>query len=318
MTYNVQSRKIVFVISLISIMISPVFLAHGEVRIKTEVDKEEAVLGDRIKLDVILTGTEDMDVLFPDELSNVGDFSFIGSREIKAKRIGPKITGRTYVFGIYEIGTHVIPPIEVKYRSHSEEEWKTLISPQIPIEVSSVLTGDETDIRDIKALEAFRTWRLLIVIVVGIITLAGILIWWWFWRSKLDIYNKQKKTELLAHEIAYAELAELRSMELPKKGSIKEYYIRLSDIERRYLENRFSYRVPEMTTEEFLNHLKTISEISREHKDLLKEFLIQCDMVKFAKYGPTPLEVLDSFKLAEKIIDRTKLIEEDIMNEDNA
>jgi hypothetical protein len=115
----------------------------------------------------------------------------------------------------------------------------------------------------------------------------------------------------LAHEIAYEELAKLKAMDLPAKGMIKEYYIRLSDIARRYIENRFSYRAPEMTTEEFLNYIKISGELGPEHRDLLKNFLTQCDMVKFAKYGPTPLEILDSFKLAEKFVDQTKLVEKE-------
>jgi len=291
-------------------------LASGEARIKTEADKEEAILGDRINVNITLTGTKGMDVLFPDKPADTGDFSFIGSQEIESKRFGPKVTGRTYVFGIYETGTHVIPPIEARYRANSEEEWKTLASRQIPVRVSGILTGDETDIRDIKALETFRTRRLLITTAAGIIVFAGMLCWWIFWRGKTGIFGEQKMAAPPAHEIAYAELAKLRSMELPERGRIKEYYIRLSDITRRYLENRFSYRVPEMTTEEFLNHLKNVSEIPREHKDLLKQFLTQCDMVKFAKYGPTPLEVLDSFKLSERIVDQTKLIEENVADED--
>jgi len=42
----------------------------------------------------------------------------------------------------------------------------------------------------------------------------------------------------------------------------------------------------------------------------LKDFLSQCDMVKFAKYGPTQLEMLDSFSSAERLVDQTKLVEE--------
>ena len=316
MKHNVQLIKVIFVIALISVMIYPAKKAFAEVQIKTEVDKEEAVLGERISLDVILTGTEGLEVVFPEELSDAGDFSFIESRAIKAKRFGPKIEGRTYVFGIYETGTHVIPPIEVKYRTDPTAEWTTIASSQMPVEVDSVLKGDETDIRDIKGLEALPVGVLLIVVVVIIVIVAGVLVWWIFGRVKSGIDRNRKVIERSAHEIAYEELEHLKSMELPKQGRIKEYYIGLSDITRHYLERRFSYRVPEMTTEEFLNHLKTVSEILKEHKELLKEFLTQCDMVKFAKYGPTPLEVLDSFKLAEKIVTQTKLIEEDITDED--
>ena len=105
-------------------------------------------------------------------------------------------------------------------------------------------------------------------------------------------------------------IQELKGQDLPGKGLIKEYYTRLSDIVRRYLENRFSFRAPEMTTEEFMENIKNSSVLVEEHKELLKEFLSHCDMVKFAKYGPTPIEMLDSFKSAESLVEQTRLEEE--------
>jgi hypothetical protein len=65
-----------------------------------------------------------------------------------------------------------------------------------------------------------------------------------------------------------------------------------------------------MTTEEFLSTIKDSRAFKDEHRELLKEFLSNCDMVKFAKYGPTSLEVLDSFKAARHLVDETKHEEE--------
>ncbi|MFC1480537.1 hypothetical protein ACFL5Y_03735 [Candidatus Omnitrophota bacterium] len=100
-------------------------------------------------------------------------------------------------------------------------------------------------------------------------------------------------------------------MDLPGQGRIKEYYVRLSDIVRHYLEDRFSFRAPEMTTEEFMERVKNSSEMLKKHKELLGDFLSHCDMVKFAKYGPTSLEMLDSFQSAERLVDQTRIREEE-------
>ena len=82
--------------------------------------------------------------------------------------------------------------------------------------------------------------------------------------------------------------------------------VELSDIVRRYLENRFNLRAPEMTTEEFLNGVKDNKALSYEHKSLLREFLLHCDLVKFAKYEPPEKEADLSFKSAKELIDQTK------------
>ncbi|MBN1871679.1 MAG: hypothetical protein JW800_03805 [Candidatus Omnitrophica bacterium] len=114
----------------------------------------------------------------------------------------------------------------------------------------------------------------------------------------------------LPHEIAYEALEKLRSENLQSRGLSKEYYIRLSDIVRRYIESRFDIKAPEMTTEEFLFTLKQSEILTGAHKNILKDFLTFCDIVKFARYGPTKGEVDSSYDIAKKFVDETRQSEE--------
>ncbi len=61
-----------------------------------------------------------------------------------------------------------------------------------------------------------------------------------------------------------------------------------------------------MTTEEFLISARDAVELISEHKNLLKEFLLCCDLVKFAKYAPSVDEVNSIFDSAKNFIDQTK------------
>lgn len=290
--------------------------AAGEIEVTASVDKEEVAIGGRVELTVTARNIKGMDVLFPERPENLGAISFIESRPVKSRRIGPKTAGMVYALGIYETGTHVIPPVKVRYKPSGEADWRVLETRQIPIEIRSLLTGGDTDIKDIKDLAVFGTYRLLVVLIVVFLVFAAALIAWALWQRKQKTQNEKLKTMKPAHEIAYEELSRLKSMDLPKQGKVKEHYIRLSDIARHYLENRFSYRAPEMTTEEFLNYIKNALELGQEQRELLKKFLTHCDMVKFARYGPTPLEVVDSFHLAELLVDQTRLVEEETEKSD--
>lgn len=109
-----------------------------------------------------------------------------------------------------------------------------------------------------------------------------------------------------AHEIAYEQLEQLRAKDYIGQGRIKEYYTEVSDIIRHYLENRFRFRAPEMTTEEFLASARDAAELISEHKNLLKEFLLCCDLVKFAKYAPSVEEISAISDSAKHFIDQTK------------
>ena len=112
--------------------------------------------------------------------------------------------------------------------------------------------------------------------------------------------------KLLAHEVAYKQLQALRQKDLIRQGRIKEYYSEISDIIRHYLENRFLLKAPEMTTEEFLFYVRDKAELVREHKSLLKDFLVACDLVKFAKHTPSAVDMEAIFASAKKLVDETR------------
>lgn len=170
------------------------------------------------------------------------------------------------------------------------------------------------DIKDIKGPIYFPADYFILIVILAIVALAAL--------SFLIFYLLRKKAKKKsgvssappepAHEIAYRALNALKAKNLPQLGKTKEYYSELSDIVRHYLENRFNFRAPEMTTEEFLYSLRGSNDLTGSHKNLLKQFLNHCDLVKFAKYGPSRNEIDDSFSAAKKIVDETKIVEGEI------
>lgn len=168
------------------------------------------------------------------------------------------------------------------------------------------------DIKDIKPPVYFTRDYFFLILIASIIILVAL----GFLIAHFLKKNLRKKSELSivpprpAHEIAHEALNALKAKNLPQLGRIKEYYSELSDIVRHYLEDRFSIRAPEMTTEEFLYSLRESDDLAGAHKNLLKQFLNHCDLVKFAKYGPTHEEIDHSFNAAERLVDETKAVEE--------
>ena len=140
-------------------------------------------------------------------------------------------------------------------------------------------------------------WLLLVLLAIG-----GFL--FLRWRQQ-----KKPRAPIVVKtpwEQAYEELQELERRNLFGQGQIKEYFSRLSAIVRRYIEKRFDIQAPEMTTEEFLNSVKNAPGIEARHKEILKNFLVLCDMVKFAKYGADEKEARQSFELVKRFVNETK------------
>lgn len=167
------------------------------------------------------------------------------------------------------------------------------------------------DIKDIRPPVYFSREYFFLLVIAAIVVLVGMgLLISYFLKKRAR--KKQTPGSLPprpAHEIAYEALNALKAKNLPQIGKIKQYYSELSDITRQYLEDRFSIKAPEMTTEEFLYSLRESNDLAGAHKNLLKQFLNHCDLVKFAKYGPTQGEMDNSFAAAQRLVDETKLVE---------
>ena len=86
----------------------------------------------------------------------------------------------------------------------------------------------------------------------------------------------------------------------------KPFCILVSDTLRFYLEERFTFRAPERTTEEFLHELQATDRLLPDQKESLGEFLKQCDLVKFARYEPRENELRGLHDSAVRLVEETE------------
>ncbi|HAZ10110.1 MAG: hypothetical protein A2047_02825 [Omnitrophica bacterium GWA2_41_15] len=158
------------------------------------------------------------------------------------------------------------------------------------------------DIRPLKdVLEISGRFPALLVIIL---ILAVLLIAAFIYFKKKKVEEKPSIPSRFPEEIAKEALKALKEMKLAGKGMIKEYYIRLSDIIRTYIENRYRIFAMDRTTWELFQEMRS-KRIEYLHVDRINDFLEDCDMVKFAKYAPGEKEIEEAYKKAEEIINIT-------------
>ena len=116
-----------------------------------------------------------------------------------------------------------------------------------------------------------------------------------------------------------AELDQLTDSDLLVKGDVKQFYIQLSEIIRKYIEGRFYIVAIEMTTMQLIYNMEQI-EVDKDIVELTSEFLESCALVKFAKYIPTEQENQIAIQQAYDIVNKTKIelheIEEEAVTEE--
>ncbi|MSR43080.1 MAG: hypothetical protein EXS19_03475 [Pedosphaera sp.] len=137
-------------------------------------------------------------------------------------------------------------------------------------------------------------WWILAALVVAA-ALAGLL-----WSIKRK--NASPLTPEPAHARARRKLmAALALLDRPRL-----FCIAVSDTLRVYLEERFNFRAPERTTEEFMNELQATPLLNAEQRRSLGVFLGQCDLVKFAKHEPARSELEELHAAALRLVTETE------------
>lgn len=142
-----------------------------------------------------------------------------------------------------------------------------------------------------------RTWW-----IVGAVVAVAILALWFMRRGESAA---PPPVVVPPHEWARRMFDKLAADGLVPRGMIQEFYYRVSDIVRGYVERRFAVSAPEMTTEEFLATAAKDGRIGSDHTGELQEFLTACDLVKYAKQIPTATEADQVLGAAKAFVDRT-------------
>jgi hypothetical protein len=278
--------------------------AESEVTAKVEVDRAFATIGDPINFRITVTHNPDVTVLDIDPKEVLSDFEIKEVTDFSTKEEGKIIKGKNYVIINYALGEYVIRSFTIQYRA-GESDVKELKTNNLYITIESVEKNKapDADIKGVKGVRKIRGSMWLWWVHIGLLFVAeGTWLYYQKWRKKA-LEGTQERL-LTPHEEAYQALNRLQYSDLIRKGQVKLYFFQMSEILRRYFERRYQMKALESTTYEVLLELK--EKVTNKHLQLIEEVLSFCDLVKFAKYNPAPVEILRMNNQAKTIIDRTK------------
>ncbi len=269
-------------------------------RLELSLDRDALSIADSAVLRLAVESAEADRVEFPESEDGFGDFAVTRDEPVAERLLegGAVARGREYALQPFLPGEYELPALTVLVNGSPR-----LVSDPIPVTVESVLEDPEAaELEDIAGpvdVPVPWWWWAVAALVAAALAAAGA-----YWR-------KRRKAALSAsrvvppHEAALAALDALLGRGLPGPDEVKRFYMRLSDIVRRYVEERFGLRAPEQTTEEFLAAMAASPAVGREHQRLLRSFLEQADMVKFAKFTPGRDEAEDAVDAARRFVRQT-------------
>ncbi|MGD9158073.1 MAG: hypothetical protein PVG39_06680 [Desulfobacteraceae bacterium] len=285
---------------------------RGPALVGLEADKKEITIAERINLSISIDIEEDYEVELPafgDKLEQFGIVDYHNTQP-ELKDNNRKFIKRTYILEPFLSGDYRISPMKIVFFKKGEKDTDKHYAetPEVSIKVKSLLPED---IKDMKLNEIVpplpypRSHIVWIWVGCGVFLAAILAGGFFYYRHRLS-GRETIGERLKAHEIAYRELKVLVDENLIDAGEIKQFYLRLSAIVRRYVENRFGLKAPEQTTEEFLTGLNGAGEFPDKYKPLLRDFLKHCDLVKFARFEPGAEDIQKSFDSCKAFIKGTE------------
>ncbi len=290
-----------------------VMAQQSNISVDSQVDKSAIHIGDVVKYSVTITHAPGVQVQMPGKAANLGAFEIRDYQDHDPQKINGQILLRTdYFISTFDVGEFEIPSLTFRYTIPPDTTAHELKTETLKIVVESMKPSEAGDIRDIKApLTLPSDWRKLMLwgsVALGVLlVIAAALYVWWRKKSGKSLLPQKVAPPRPPHELAFEELTALKTSSLLAEGKIKAYYIRVSEIIRRYIEGRYFIIAMEMTTFELVKRLRG-AEAEPKIVDLIHDFLAQCDLVKFAKYWPTADENADILEKAIAIVERTKLV----------
>jgi len=110
---------------------------------------------------------------------------------------------------------------------------------------------------------------------------------------------------MLPHQKAMKEIEQIKADKMVTSENQKEYYTKLTETLRKYIEERYGFSAMEMTSSEIIDRLMADSDQQRLNE--LRQLFTTADLVKFAKYSTQINENDANLVNAIDFINQTKL-----------
>jgi hypothetical protein len=282
------------------ILILTFSVSYGqEPAVSARLDTNAMLIGDHVGLSLKFTGPATSQVLWPFLPDTIlGSITVIGRGKIDTVYTTDKKSvtfSQQLNITCYDSGFYTIPSIPFRYRILPDTSSIVTTTSMMLLAVHTVKVDTTQAIKPIigpmSVPISFREmlpW--ILAALAAVLVIAGI-IWYLNKRRKKEpVFRLKPKAVLLPHELALQEIEKLRVKKLWQAGKVKEFHSELTEILRRYIENRFQLPALEQTSAEITVSLVGHEGCKAASLDKLGNLLILADMVKFAKAQPLAME----------------------------
>ncbi len=262
----------------------------AQVTVVSRIDSVEMFVGQQTDLTLTVTAAEsakvempqykEMEMMVPDvEVLHTSDIITTPKDDGMAEYV------RTYRLTSFEDTLYLLPPMKVKVDG-KEYAAKELALKIVAFEVDTTNVEQFFGPKDLQNNPfLWEEWQplfymslaMLLLIVIGTYLYLCL-------RDNKPIIKKIKIIKkVLPHQKAMKAIEEIKADKMVSSENQKEYYTRLTDTLRQYIDERYGFSAMEMTSAEIIERLSASQ--NAEALEELRTLFTTADLVKFAKYS---------------------------------
>jgi hypothetical protein len=285
--------------------------------VEVSVEPSVATIGDRLQYTLVLDYEEGVEVELPDVVRGLAPFDVLDATVTDPlAQSGRVVERRDMVVAAFEVGELWLPALEIGYvtaEGDSGSVWSDSLAVTIESVLPEVREDEQVGPKDIKPpLELpRRIWPWIVTALA--IAAAGVgayfLQKWLRNRRREPVEEKKEEPpvpRIAAHVVALERLDALEQDDPIGRGEVPRFYVRVTEIVRLYLRDRFGVDAIDMTTSE-LKPAMLDARIEEKEIDWSERYLAHADLSKFAKHVPTEERACADFAEAREFVERTRL-----------
>ena len=292
-------------------LICTVVTMTAQVGVEAKIDSIQMLIGQQVHVTVTATTPSNAKVVFPsfksrDTLVAGVEVLNISKEQKEELEQGHQQISRVYTLTSFDGKLYYLPPFQVKVDGKTYQS-KSLALKVLEVEVDTTNLNQYYGPKDVQNNPfLWSDWSTAFWLSVLILLLMAVAYYLYLrLRDNKPIIKSFKIVKkLLPHQKAMKEIEQIKADKMVSSENQKEYYTKLTDTLRRYIEERYKFSAMEMTSSEIIERLTQDGD--QKSLDELRELFTTADLVKFAKYSTLINENDKNLVSAIEFINQTK------------
>ena len=273
-------NKLIYILTLVAFSLN---LSAQEMEVQFTPDSTKFLIGEQINVLLQAKAPKDSVIEWPLLTDTIGKLEVVSRSKIDTLlKDDYQVISQNYKLTQFDSGSYMLNPIRFIIGD------SVMYTKPKMLDVGTVVVDTtKQKMYDIKGIiEVGYTFMELLPYILLFLLFAILLYLGYRYWEKLKPQEKRVFIpKIPPFDTAMHNLKKLDEARLLKEGNVKEYYVRLTDILRNYIEDELDIPAMESTTFEIMNSIKT-RKISKDTREKIEELLKESDFVKFAKFEP--------------------------------